>query len=374
MSNVPNIPRAIGNKISTSLNGNINASTTSVVVSSASGMSTSGGYIIVDKGLSNEEIMYVESISGNTLTLATNGRGRCNTVAATHSTGAVVNDVIVDEHPNGMRTEFLAEHNDSGAHTGLAAAIVMSGAAASSSNKVADAAVIETGWLPAGETWTYASATTFTITGVDRTTKYYPCMKIKLTQTTAKYFIITKVAFSTDTTVTVYGGTDYTLANAAITSPLFSLNKAPAGFPMSPTKWSVTTTDTSSRSQVPPTATTWYNLGSVSITIPIGVWYVSYQVAVQTSDTNSAVADVQATLSTANNSESDVDFTTWTYGAFGSGIAANVVQTLNRTKCLELTSSTQYFLNTKTSTANIDSLNNRNDASKLIITATSAYL
>lgn len=87
------------------------------------------------------------------------------------------------------------------------------------------------GWQPSGETWTYVSATTFTITG-DKTTKYQIGDKLKLTQTTAKYFHIAKVAYSDpSTTITVVTQTDYTLANAAITSPYFSKVDSPQGFP-----------------------------------------------------------------------------------------------------------------------------------------------
>src|SRR5690606_22909761 len=111
-----------------------------------------------------------------------------------------------------------------------------------------------------------------------KTGKYSAGMRIKLTQTTAKYFIITKVAYSDpNTTITVYGGTDYDLANAAITDPYYSQVKAPVGFPLDPSKWSVLVTDSSSRSQATPTSNQWYNLGSVSITIPIGYWVVSYK-------------------------------------------------------------------------------------------------
>lgn len=87
------------------------------------------------------------------------------------------------------------------------------------------------GWQPATDTWTYASATTFTIAGVDRTAIFTSGTKIKLTQTTAKYFYVVGSAFSTNTTVTVTGGTDYTLANAAITLPNYSYASNPQGFP-----------------------------------------------------------------------------------------------------------------------------------------------
>lgn len=87
-----------------------------------------------------------------------------------------------------------------------------------------------TGWTAAGETWTYASATTFTVTG-DVTSKYQIGDKIQLTQTTVKYFYIQSVSFSGSTTITITGGTDYTLANAAITSNFFSKEANPQGFP-----------------------------------------------------------------------------------------------------------------------------------------------
>lgn len=88
-----------------------------------------------------------------------------------------------------------------------------------------------TGWILATDTWTYASATTFTISGVDRTAIFTKGTRIKLTQTTDKYFIVTTSSFSTNTTVTIYAGTDYTLANAAITSPSYSYDINPQGYP-----------------------------------------------------------------------------------------------------------------------------------------------
>ncbi len=87
------------------------------------------------------------------------------------------------------------------------------------------------GWVGAGETWTYIAATQFSIVG-DKTGKYAVGDKIKLTQTSAKYFYVTAVAYSAVvTTVTVTGGTSYTLANAAITSPYSSKVQTPQGFP-----------------------------------------------------------------------------------------------------------------------------------------------
>ena len=83
------------------------------------------------------------------------------------------------------------------------------------------------GWIGAVGTWTYASATTITVPS-GAATYYAVGDKIKLTQTTVKYFYIVGVA---DTILTITGGTSYTLANAAITLPYFSHVASPVGFP-----------------------------------------------------------------------------------------------------------------------------------------------
>lgn len=87
------------------------------------------------------------------------------------------------------------------------------------------------GWTASPYAWTYASATTFTIAGVDATAYFPTGTKLRLIQTTTKYFRVISSSFSTDTTVTVTGVGDYTLANAAITSPYYSYQNTPQGFP-----------------------------------------------------------------------------------------------------------------------------------------------
>jgi hypothetical protein len=87
------------------------------------------------------------------------------------------------------------------------------------------------GWIPIDEYWTYASTTTFTILG-DKTGKYQKGDKIKLNQTATKYFYIVGVAYSApNTTVTITGGSDYSLVNTKIDDPCFSRFENPFGFP-----------------------------------------------------------------------------------------------------------------------------------------------
>ena len=94
--------------------------------------------------------------------------------------------------------------------------------------KIANGALYRAnGWVPGSGTWTYASASTVTVPASDAA-----CMsvgtKIWLTQTSSKYFYVTGVS---GTTITVNAGSDYTVANASITSPYFSNVSSPFGFP-----------------------------------------------------------------------------------------------------------------------------------------------
>ncbi len=247
------------------------------------------------------------------------------------------------------------------------------------SKAIADS-LIQSGWTPARETWTYVSADdptyTFKISGVDLTGKYSPGMRIKLTQNTGgtKYFIITAVAFSTDTTITVYGGTDYDLNNEAISSPYYSTQKAPQGFPMDATKWTVITTDQIQRGQNSPTAGTWYNpKGAAAITVPIGSWHLSWSAVFGGWKNSTTSVTVNACLSTTNNSQSDGNL-----GAFTKleGASGNlfVVSPAYREKRVTVASKTAYYLNLLTSTASMGGIAFYNDSIDAVVQAVCAYL
>ena len=222
----------------------------------------------------------------------------------------------------------------------------------------------QSGWIAADHTWTYASADsptfTFTISGVDLTAVLTPGTRIKLTQTTVKYFIVTAVSFSTNTTVTIYGGTDYTLVNAAITNPFFSRLKGPAGFPLDPTKWTQTLTDSSQRQQLTPANGTYYNLGSLSIDIPIGIWRVIWQITVNHGKTSATTLNYRVTLSTANNSQSDTEFSVF-FQYISSADTQTFYQTHTKQKWLSLGAKTTYYLNMATFVSSSDSVEFRGD-------------
>ncbi len=233
---------------------------------------------------------------------------------------------------------------------------------------------VQAGWLSAGETWTYASADaptfTFTVSG-DDTGKYSPGMRIKLTQSsTTKYFIITGASYSSGTTtVTVYGGTDYTLADASITSPYFSMVKAPVGFPLDPAKWQLKTTATTQQDTLSPSANTWYNTGGNSITLPIGLWNVSVKGVVEGYKPGAPYTYIWCTLSTANNTESDSDMT-----QFGADYSGDTNLPVSIQKPIGVTSKTTYYFNLMTRGTSYYGVHVRGDYTSLVIRAVSAYL
>lgn len=88
------------------------------------------------------------------------------------------------------------------------------------------------GWQSVeSSTWTYASASTFTVAG-DQTAIFEKGRFLKWTQTTVKYGVVAASSYSSpNTTVTIIVNADYTVANAAISSPFISYAANPQGWP-----------------------------------------------------------------------------------------------------------------------------------------------
>jgi len=88
------------------------------------------------------------------------------------------------------------------------------------------------GWSPAVETWTYASASSFTVAG-DQTVKYSKGARLKFTQTaTVKYAVVLSSSYSSpNTTVNILVNTDYTIANDTISANYISYALNPQGYP-----------------------------------------------------------------------------------------------------------------------------------------------
>lgn len=207
---------------------------------------------------------------------------------------------------------------------------------------------LATGWNSVSGTWTFSSWDSSVNTGVitvpsDATLTYTAGMRVRFTQTTVKYFIVVAVS---STTLTVYGGSSYTLANAAISAISYSVQKVPFGFPANPDIWTQITTNSSDLTQASPTNGTWYNLGSFAIAVGIGSWEIKYSV-IGDYQRSATPGEQYITLSTANNTESDSQMTTADH--IGSGGASSLEHSwlAMASKHVLLASKTTYYLNSK---------------------------
>jgi hypothetical protein len=169
-----------------------------------------------------------------------------------------------------------------------------------------------TGWIDAPAlTFSAADAPVYTVTCNGDYTLIIPVgARIALTHSGAtKYFIVVKTSYSSpNTTFTLYGGTDYTLAAGAITNPYYSIAKAPVGFPLDPAKWTVTVTDSTQRSKTTEISdSTWYNISDAArISIPPGIWRLNYMVYGSSSvSPTPAWHNTRVCLSSSPNSCSD---------------------------------------------------------------------
>lgn len=234
---------------------------------------------------------------------------------------------------------------------------------------------VANGWLPMGATLAYTSwdatyKTGVVSTNIDLTGVISVGMKILIVQSSVKYGIVTAI---TSNSMTIFFGTDYTLANATITSCYYTLQSNPFGFPKNPDKWSIINTITSAHAQSSPVLNTWYNLGSRLLNIPIGSWNVSYESDFYIVFGATPIrVDGEVCLSTTNNGCTDnalKDRAIWTSGSL-------VGQSFQRSKTLLLTTGTPYYLNYRYSNGSgVSTMGSDGSAgTTVVIKAVCAYL
>lgn len=223
----------------TTLGSSILAGAVTVPLTSTSGLTNGNVFVgIIEPGLTRQQVFTgVIDTSGSQITGVKWTRG----TNADHSAGVTIVDYVTGTGHNMTTKGMLVAHNQDGTHK--ASAVFVTPKVDSIGENTAAAGVtvdgllikdgtpIYDGWMIGNDTWTYASATSFTIAGVDRTARFPVGTKLKLSQSGIKYFYVTSTSFSTDTTVNITGGIDYTLANAAITSPFYAYMGTPQGFP-----------------------------------------------------------------------------------------------------------------------------------------------
>jgi hypothetical protein len=223
---------------------------------------------------------------------------------------------------------------------------------------------LQTGWIPVTETWAFASVDDPTgviyATG-DVTTKYSAGMRGKMTNGgNVIFFIITAVStydsVNNRTTITFLHEIDPTdslalhlMTDSAITANYYSIAKAPYGFPLSASKWTVEAKITSNYYVANPSSAVYYGSAVLGLRIPIGLWETSYQAGIQI--TVGVSQYCSCNLSTSNTVlENNQGFT----DNQAIPIAGTILKQFKASKKIELTSPTTYYLMFKNDTAYTD--------------------
>ena len=197
-------------------------------------------------------------------------------------------------------------------------------------------------------------------------------MKLKITQdAVVKYFFITAIDA---TSITLYGGTDYVLTNTAITNVCYSMIKAPYGFPLEQSKWSITITSNTPQAVVSP-SNSYKQVGNLGINIPIGVWNVSMFVTMEVAVTNAIEkgfwCSLSSSLTDATNPEL-VSFFDWYVDP--SFNAPNFITSVEKVSELKLTQATTFYVIAKAVASIVAQMRARGELSVTTINATCAYL
>jgi len=232
---------------STSLNGAINDSVTTITLNSTVGLQAPGRLVINRQDSTGKntpsarEVISFTGISGSDLTGVT--RGADNSTARSHADGSLVESAMVVGNWDALYKVIDQEHSTSGVHS--VADMVTGGSvidddtfATASATTLATSesikAYVDSGWSNANQTWTREGDNSFS-EPIDATLKYQKGDKIRYKQGGGwKYqYIIGVGAYSGGKTImTTTGGSDYKFdSGTAITDNYYSKVENPQGFP-----------------------------------------------------------------------------------------------------------------------------------------------
>jgi hypothetical protein len=168
-------------------------------------------------------------------------------------------------------------------------------------------------------------------------------MKMSLSVSGSTMFgVVTNITgYSGSQNLTLYCGTDYSIPNSALTNVCYSTHRAPFGFPLNPDKWTISFSSNSLASQSSPTQSVPYNVGSFSLTIPIGLWKVSFG-GLCGFLAASTMVDMYASLSTSGSVMGSDMLTAGLQIQSGAGGASDVP--VYRENIVNLTTKTIYYL------------------------------
>lgn len=307
---------------------------------------------------------------------STTSIGSLARVAGAADSGNAIGDYVMllpaSDWGNQLVTGLLVEHNQDGTHGAVTTTSITNTGNLTSTGTTQLNGTFD-GWTGANDTWTYSSYDSTNKTGVitvpsDATTKYSVGMRVKFTNNSStQYGIITKVAA---TSLTVYFGTDYSLTNSAISAIYYSVHKAPFGFPLDPAKWTVSLVDNTFNSLV--LSSSWQYISPMTLAVPIGVWNLEYSIYLEVTKAATTGISILGTLSTANSTESDTEFTSY-LELDGASATLALWSLVARRKAVSLSSATTYYFNIKAGTVGATGAVNPKGSTN-VIKAVCAYL
>lgn len=118
-----------------------------------------------------------------------------------------------------------------------------------------------------------------------------------------------------------------------------------------------------------PTGSTWYNLGSLSVAVPIGAWRVRSKILAQVNIFGGAWVDLFVTISTGNNNESTPELTDKVFVKPNDGFAF----VAKAQGLIVLASKTTHYFNVKTG-CTASSIEFSNDQTAMVVKFECAYL
>lgn len=190
--------------------------------------------------------------------------------------------------------------------------------------------------------------------------------------TTLDYMIQTKIAFSTNTTVTVQVPEGCTIATVGTFSAVAYANSGvPYQFPRAKGKWRLKIVNNTGLTQTSPGAGVYYNLGSVQISVPVGPWDVGFHAAVQVGRSTAADIGQYVSLSTSSSATGTKELTAATYA---SAALTDILQNASRFSEIDLSAIQIYYLVTAYIGTAPTNLQYRGDLSGIVVYADLATL
>lgn len=194
---------------------------------------------------------------------------------------------------------------------------------------------------------------------------------------TYDWAIVTRTSPSTPTVATVQYPEGCAIPTSGGISTVDYSGSNAFGFPKEEDRWELLYINKSQASHTSPTSAVWYSLtaatvqGSAYLTVPVGKWVLGYDGTFQLNATAGSL-NIFATLSTANNSESDPMYTSYAENSSVAIIGSSFYK--RRALPSAITTATPYYLNTRLTAGTTPSIFNRGDIKPTIIFAIPAYL